>query len=61
MCSSDLTMKLKELESYLSQCEPFTKPKVELEQYPTTSHIASRMLYAAQDDIKGNVDVFRAK
>ncbi len=46
-------MKLKELECFLSQCEHFTNPKIELEQYATSAHIAARMIYAAQDDIKG--------
>lgn len=47
-------MKLKELESWLSQCEGFTNPKVALEQYATSAHIASRMLYSAQENIDGN-------
>lgn len=49
-------MRLKELESYLQQVEVFDKPKVELEQYPTTPHIASHMLYTIDqsfDDIEG--------
>jgi predicted RNA methylase len=49
-------MRLKELEGYLQQVEVFDKPKVELEQYPTTPHIASHMLYTIDqsfDDIDG--------
>ena len=38
-------MKLKELESYLQQVETFESPKVNLEQYATTPHIAAHMLY----------------
>lgn len=37
-----LKMKLKELESYLQDVEVFALPKVELEQYPTTPHIAGQ-------------------
>ncbi|ODM94046.1 Methyltransferase-like protein 5 [Orchesella cincta] len=47
-------MKLKELESWLTRCEGFKKPKVKLEQYVTSSHIAARMLYAAQENIEGS-------
>ncbi|XP_076327439.1 methyltransferase like 5 isoform X2 [Tachypleus tridentatus] len=38
-------MKLKELESYLQGLEVFKSPKVKLEQYPTSPHIAARMLH----------------
>ena len=38
-------MKLKELESCLQQIDTFEAPKVYLEQYATTPHIASHMLY----------------
>ena len=38
-------MKLKQLESTLQQIDTFASPKVELEQYATTPHIASHMLY----------------
>ncbi|KAI3862417.1 hypothetical protein MKX03_013660 [Papaver bracteatum] len=51
-------MKLKQLESYLGNLEQFSNPKIELEQYPTGSHIASRMLYTADNsfgDISGKV------
>ncbi|KAL9443597.1 hypothetical protein AB3S75_016876 [Citrus x aurantiifolia] len=42
-------MKLKQLESVLGDLEQFSNPKVELEQYPTGPHIASRMLYIAEN------------
>ncbi|CAI0390095.1 unnamed protein product [Linum tenue] len=38
-------MKLKQLEGLLGNLQQFSNPKVELEQYPTGPHIASRMLY----------------
>jgi len=53
-------MKLRTLESALQQVKPFEYPKVELEQYPTSAHLASRMLYTAHasfDDIEGKVVV----
>lgn len=39
-------MKLKQLVSLLQQVEPFEKPKVLLEQYPTSPELASEVLYA---------------
>ncbi|KAI8646328.1 S-adenosyl-L-methionine-dependent methyltransferase [Parasitella parasitica] len=48
-------MKLKELESILQDCEVFDEPKIQFEQYPTTPHLAARMLYTADtvyDDIE---------
>ncbi|KAL1216307.1 hypothetical protein V5N11_026786 [Cardamine amara subsp. amara] len=42
-------MKLKQLESLLGDLEQFSNPKVELEQYPTGPHIASRMLFTAEN------------
>ncbi|ORX60469.1 S-adenosyl-L-methionine-dependent methyltransferase [Hesseltinella vesiculosa] len=48
-------MKLKELESILQDCEVFSDPKIQFEQYPTTAHLAARMLYTADtvyDDIE---------
>ncbi|KAL6221104.1 hypothetical protein ACLB2K_008856 [Fragaria x ananassa] len=42
-------MKLKQLESLLGALQQFLNPKVELEQYPTGAHIASRMLYTAEN------------
>ncbi|KAF9917946.1 Methyltransferase-like protein 5 [Lobosporangium transversale] len=48
-------MKLKELEGYLQDVAVFEEPKIKLEQYPTTPHLAARMLYTAHttyDDIE---------
>ncbi|KAK2970958.1 hypothetical protein RJ640_027439 [Escallonia rubra] len=42
-------MKLKQLESLLGTLQQFSNPKLELEQYPTGPHIASRMLYTAEN------------
>ncbi|XP_048227510.1 rRNA N6-adenosine-methyltransferase METTL5 isoform X1 [Ricinus communis] len=42
-------MKLKQLESHLGDLQQFSNPKIELEQYPTGPHIASRMLYTAEN------------
>lgn len=39
-------MKRKELESYLQDVEVFDNPKVKLEQYPTTPHIAGRVRHS---------------
>lgn len=44
-----LRMKLKQLESHLGTLQQFSFPKIELEQYPTGPHIASRMLFAAEN------------
>ncbi|KAL6260202.1 hypothetical protein P5V15_007737 [Pogonomyrmex californicus] len=49
-------LRLRQLEEYLQQLDVFENPKVLLEQYATSAHIASHMLYAAQsqfDDIEG--------
>lgn len=49
-------LRLRQLEDYLQQLEVFEKPKVSLEQYATSAHIASHMLYTAQsqfNDIEG--------
>ncbi|KAM7276418.1 hypothetical protein ACFE04_018284 [Oxalis oulophora] len=51
-------MKLKQLEALLGDLQQFDKPKIELEQYPTGPHIASRMLFTAENsfgDISGKV------
>ncbi|XP_022755015.1 methyltransferase-like protein 5 isoform X5 [Durio zibethinus] len=51
-------MKLKQLECLLGHLQQFSNPKVELEQYPTGPHIASRLLYTAEnsfDDISNKV------
>ncbi|KAI8065226.1 S-adenosyl-L-methionine-dependent methyltransferase [Gongronella butleri] len=48
-------MKLKELESILQDCDVFASPKIQFEQYPTSAHLAARMLYTADtvyDDIE---------
>ncbi|KAF9427793.1 hypothetical protein BGZ76_002188 [Entomortierella beljakovae] len=48
-------MKLKELEGHLQDVAVFEKPKIKLEQYPTTPHLAAMMLYTAHtqyDDIE---------
>ncbi|CAN6456580.1 unnamed protein product [Victoria cruziana] len=42
-------MKLKQLESHLGNLEQFTEPKIDLEQYATRPHIASRMIYTAEN------------
>ncbi|XP_033744333.1 methyltransferase-like protein 5 [Pecten maximus] len=54
MASSRSRLRLKELESYLEDVETFDKPKILLEQYPTTPHIAARVLHTIHtnyDDI----------
>jgi len=38
-------MKLKHLEAALQDMEIFEEPKVHLEQYPTTPHLAACVLY----------------
>ncbi|XP_008326869.2 rRNA N(6)-adenosine-methyltransferase METTL5 [Cynoglossus semilaevis] len=51
-------MKLKELESCLQQVDVFEEPKILLEQYPTSPHIAACMLYTIHntfDDIEGRL------
>mmetsp|Transcript_22806 Transcript_22806/g.36404 ORF Transcript_22806/g.36404 Transcript_22806/m.36404 type:complete len:213 (-) Transcript_22806:1079-1717(-) len=48
-------MKLKQLECILSDVSAFREPKYQLEQYPTSAHIAARILFAADssyDDIE---------
>ncbi|XP_012530741.2 rRNA N6-adenosine-methyltransferase METTL5 [Monomorium pharaonis] len=48
-------LRLRQLEEYLQQLDVFENPKVSLEQYATSAHIASHLLYTAQvqfDDIK---------
>ncbi|XP_076750510.1 rRNA N(6)-adenosine-methyltransferase Mettl5 [Xylocopa sonorina] len=50
-------IQLRELEEYLQQLDGFDEPKILLEQYSTSAHIASHMLYCAQmqyDDIEGH-------
>ncbi|XP_048835564.1 rRNA N6-adenosine-methyltransferase METTL5 [Brienomyrus brachyistius] len=51
-------MKLKELESCLQHVDVFEDPKILLEQYPTSPHIAARMLYTIHntfDDIENKL------
>ncbi|KAK1288790.1 hypothetical protein QJS10_CPB19g01538 [Acorus calamus] len=51
-------MKLKQLEGLLGGLQQFSNPKVELEQYPTGPHIASRLIYTAENtfgDLNGKV------
>ncbi|CAF1634126.1 unnamed protein product [Adineta ricciae] len=51
-------MKLKELESHLSNVTNFSNAKEHLEQYMTTPHLAARMIYTAQtqyEDIESNL------
>lgn len=47
-------MKLRDLESALEDVEPFDDPVAELEQYPTSAHLAARMVHvaAANGDIE---------
>ena len=50
-------MRLKDLESALSRLDTaFPEPDVRLEQYPTSAHLAARMLFAADasfGDVEG--------
>ena len=51
-------MRQKHLESALSRIAVFETPKIELEQYPTSAHIAAAMLHTIQNmygDIEGKV------
>ncbi|XP_068653147.1 uncharacterized protein [Aristolochia californica] len=51
-------MKLKQLEGLLGDLEQFSSPNIDLEQYPTGPHIASRLLFMAENtygDISGKV------
>ena len=41
-------MKLKQLECYLEDVDPFENPKVLLEQYPTRAHIAACVIHTIQ-------------
>jgi SAM-dependent methyltransferase len=46
-------MKLKELESYLSSIDnTFPNPTIELEQYPTSAHLASRLVFNALPEVE---------
>ena len=48
-------MKLKHLESAVQSVEPFSEPKIALEQYATSPHLAARMIFTAHGlgDIEG--------
>ncbi|XP_069791783.1 rRNA N6-adenosine-methyltransferase METTL5 isoform X1 [Narcine bancroftii] len=51
-------MRLKELESSLQRVQGFERPKLVLEQYPTSPHIAACMLYTIHttfDDIENKL------
>ncbi|XP_065661245.1 rRNA N6-adenosine-methyltransferase METTL5 [Hydra vulgaris] len=51
-------MRLKQLEGYLQQCDGFLSPKINLEQYATSAHIASHMTYTMDqtfDDIRNKL------
>ncbi|CAG8554114.1 9663_t:CDS:2 [Ambispora gerdemannii] len=51
-------MKLKELEGLLQDVAVFDEPKIHLEQYVTTPHLASRILFTAHsvyDDIENKI------
>ncbi|KAK3233025.1 hypothetical protein CYMTET_56642 [Cymbomonas tetramitiformis] len=40
-------MKLKQLQSFLEDLDVFDSPNIELEQYPTTPHLAAQALFTA--------------
>ncbi|KAI9502224.1 Methyltransferase-like protein 5 [Coemansia spiralis] len=48
-------MKLKLFEEYLGDVIAFKEPKIQLEQYPTSAHLASRILYTAENTY-GDID-----
>jgi rRNA N6-adenosine-methyltransferase METTL5 len=52
-------MKLRQLESLLQDVAPFEKPRIELEQYPTPSHLAACVMHTAcgLGDIEGRAVV----
>lgn len=53
-------MKLRQLEAALQEVEPFPKPSIMLEQYPTPADLAARMLYTAEasfGELEGRVVV----
>lgn len=49
-------MKLRELESRLSNLKDFERPKIELEQYVTRPHIAAQILNFASEEFDDIVD-----
>ena len=48
-------MKQKHLESLLQQVDPFTDPKIDLEQYQTSSHLAACILMSEADSFEGKL------
>ncbi|EDQ92829.1 uncharacterized protein MONBRDRAFT_14119 [Monosiga brevicollis MX1] len=42
-------LKLRELEAALQEVEPFAEPRIELEQYPTSAHIAAHMAFTMEN------------
>lgn len=48
-------MKLRYLETALSDVDVFDDPKVELEQVPTSAHIAARMIHSAAE-VYGDIE-----
>ena len=58
------SLKLKELQSYLQDVDVFDEPKILLEQYPTTPHIAGlQRLFTKQACVgdNGSIVVFLNK
>ena len=53
---TDNKMKLKQLESILSDIDPFENPKIDLEQVCTSPHIAARMIFTAANTYDDIVD-----
>ena len=53
-------MKLKHLEAALQDMEIFEQPKVHLEQYPTTPHLAACVLYEGLARVVARVAPARA-
>ena len=47
---------VKNLENMISNFEGFTRPRVELEQYSTDSHVASRMVYLIETEFRAIKD-----
>lgn len=52
-------LKLKELESYLEDVDVFEAPKVVLEQYPTTPHLAGDSFFSIYyDSLKWSLHLY---
>ena len=45
-------IRLKQLESFLSQVDSFENPSIELEQVSTSAEIAARMIYSAANSFE---------